>query len=200
MRFHVMAPRSPARRTRSSTRSIRTRPLLSVDATFVPKTNAATKFQKAAQSTARSGVRTRVETTVAMELAASCQPFENSNASVRKTTINRREKLDMSSPVTRNRRLATRENQSVQCFERNLTDPYERSRTLCVADWRRDGHQGGLGGLKDYPFDDVGDVFALVDGGFDDFKNFFPLDDLHGIGLFIEKLGNQGAAKAIAFI
>jgi len=35
---------------------------------------AAMKFQKAAQATARKGVSTRVETTVAMELAASCQP------------------------------------------------------------------------------------------------------------------------------
>jgi hypothetical protein len=44
-----------------------------VPATAVPKTKAAIKFQKAAQATARNGVRTRVETTVAMELAASCE-------------------------------------------------------------------------------------------------------------------------------
>jgi hypothetical protein len=41
-----------------------------VFATAVPKANAAMKFQKAAQATALNGVRTRVETTVAMELAA----------------------------------------------------------------------------------------------------------------------------------
>jgi hypothetical protein len=35
-----------------------------------------------------------VETTVAMELAASCQPFENSKVRVRKITTRRREKLD----------------------------------------------------------------------------------------------------------
>jgi hypothetical protein len=51
------------------------------------------KFQKAAQATARKGVRTRVETTVAMEFAASCQPLENSKARVRKMTTIRREKL-----------------------------------------------------------------------------------------------------------
>src|SRR5712664_2433339 len=68
-------------------------PLPMVPATAVPKKNAATKFQKAAQATARKGVRTRVETTVAMELAASCQPFENSNASVREITKRRSEKL-----------------------------------------------------------------------------------------------------------
>src|SRR5258708_33956089 len=68
-------------------------PLPMVLATAVPKKNAAMKFQKAAQTTARNGVRTRVETTVAMELAASCQPFENSNASVREMTRGRSEKL-----------------------------------------------------------------------------------------------------------
>src|SRR5580700_1493256 len=68
-------------------------PLPMVAATAVPKTKAAMKFQNAAQATARSGVRTRVETTVAMELAASCQPLENSKARVRKMTRIRSEKL-----------------------------------------------------------------------------------------------------------
>src|SRR5712671_7591304 len=68
-------------------------PLPMVLATAVPNTKAAMKFQKAAQATARKGVSTRVETTVAMELAASCQPFENSKARVRKMTTTRREKL-----------------------------------------------------------------------------------------------------------
>ena len=65
-------------------------PLPMVLATAVPKTKAAMKFQKAAQATARNGVSTRVETTVAMELAASCQPFENSKASVRTMTARSR--------------------------------------------------------------------------------------------------------------
>src|SRR6266851_4002840 len=68
-------------------------PLPMVPATAVPKTNAAMKFQKAAHATARNGVRTRVDTTVAMELAASCQPFENSNARVSAITLRRSEKL-----------------------------------------------------------------------------------------------------------
>src|SRR5215472_14806264 len=62
-------------------------PLPMVLATAVPNTKAAMKFQKAAHSTARNGVSTRVETTVAMELAASCQPFENSKAKVRKIVM-----------------------------------------------------------------------------------------------------------------
>src|SRR5713101_8188644 len=68
-------------------------PLPMVLATAVPKKKAAMKFQKAAQATARKGVRTRVETTVAMELAASCHPLENSKARGRLTTTRGRAKL-----------------------------------------------------------------------------------------------------------
>src|SRR5438046_5560233 len=94
MRFQEIAPSSPARRTCWVTVSMWIMPLPMVLATAVPKTKAAMKFQKAAQTTARKGVRTRVETMVAMELAASCQPFENSKVRVRKMTTRRREKLD----------------------------------------------------------------------------------------------------------
>src|SRR5690348_755142 len=59
-------------------------------ATAVPKKKAAMKFQKAAHATAVKGLRTRVETTVAMELAASCQPLENSKTRVRRTTARSR--------------------------------------------------------------------------------------------------------------
>src|ERR1700758_2070567 len=106
-------------------------PLPMVAAPAVPKTKAAMKFQKAAQATARRGVSTRVETTVAMELAASCQPLENSKASVRNIVIS-----------TRVNRLT------------------------------------GSGVLQDNAFDYVGNIFTLVHGGFHDFKNFFPLDDV----------------------
>ena len=44
-------------------------------ATAVPKVKAATKLKKAAQMTAWPGVSTRVETTVAMEFAASWNPL-----------------------------------------------------------------------------------------------------------------------------
>jgi hypothetical protein len=54
------------------------------------KKKAAMKFQNAAHATARKGVRTRVETTVAIELAASCQPLENSKVSVRTMTRTKR--------------------------------------------------------------------------------------------------------------
>ena len=44
-------------------------------ATAVPKVNAATKLKKAAQMTAWPGESTRVDTTVAIELAASWKPL-----------------------------------------------------------------------------------------------------------------------------
>ena len=53
-------------------------------ATPVPKMRKAMKLKKAAQRTAWRGDRTRVETTVAMELAASCMPFVKSNANATK--------------------------------------------------------------------------------------------------------------------
>ena len=52
-----------------------TSPLPTVDATAVPKVNAATKLKNAAQMTALPGVSTRVETTVAIEFAASWNPL-----------------------------------------------------------------------------------------------------------------------------
>src|SRR6516225_879108 len=47
----------------------------------VPTVNAATKLKKAAQTTALPGLNTRVETTVAIELAASWKPLMKSNVS-----------------------------------------------------------------------------------------------------------------------
>ena len=61
--------------TQWSTTPVSTTPLPTVVATWTPKPNAATKLKKAAQATACVGVRTRVETTVAMELAASWKPL-----------------------------------------------------------------------------------------------------------------------------
>ncbi len=66
-----MAPISPAKMTGSVTIVMSTVPLPMVCATPVPKTNAAMKLKNAAQMTAFPGESTRVETTVAIELAAS---------------------------------------------------------------------------------------------------------------------------------
>src|SRR4051812_23528286 len=71
MRFHVMAPSRPVRMTPYVTADKSTMPDPTVFATPVPNQNAARKLNIAAQPTACAGERTRVETTVAMEFAAS---------------------------------------------------------------------------------------------------------------------------------
>ncbi len=66
-----MAANRPAKITRKVTSRTSIIPEPTVLATAVPKPNAAAKLKKAAQSTALPGDSTRVETTVAIELAAS---------------------------------------------------------------------------------------------------------------------------------
>ncbi len=75
---------SPARITHSSTTAVSTTPLPTVRATLTPKPNAATKLKNAAQTTACSGESTRVDTTVAIELAASWKPLMKSKTSATK--------------------------------------------------------------------------------------------------------------------
>src|SRR5688572_16107743 len=62
-----------------------TMPLPTVAATFRWNTKIATKLKNAANATALCGRSTPVETTVAMELAASCSPFMKSKASASST-------------------------------------------------------------------------------------------------------------------
>src|SRR5438105_2176850 len=76
-----MAPIKPANTTPSEIASGMTTPLAMVDATAVPKIRKATKLKKAAHATAMRGDNTRVDTTVAIELAASWKPLTKSNAS-----------------------------------------------------------------------------------------------------------------------
>src|SRR5512139_1892190 len=63
-----------------------TMPLPTVEATLRWKTKIATKLKNAAKATAWWGLSTPVDTTVAMELAASCRPFMKSNASASATS------------------------------------------------------------------------------------------------------------------
>src|SRR5438876_9371470 len=79
----MIAPSSPPRMTVGSTTLRSIIPLPIVFAIAVPNTNAATKFQNAAQKTAACGDSTRVLTTVAIELAASWKPLMKSNSSAR---------------------------------------------------------------------------------------------------------------------
>src|SRR5438309_4668399 len=67
---HAIAPIRVDRRSQAVTIAGSIVPLPIVDATFTPNTNAATKLKKAAHRTAIRGDMTRVDTTVATELAA----------------------------------------------------------------------------------------------------------------------------------
>ena len=71
----MIAPVSPARITGRVTTARSTMPEPTVCATAVPNPKAATKLKNAAQMTALPGDSTRVETTVAIELAASWKPL-----------------------------------------------------------------------------------------------------------------------------
>src|SRR5262245_14541981 len=86
MTFQVMAPMSAPNTTRGSTMSAEMIPVPTVCATCAPKTKKAMKLKKAAQATACPGRSTRVDTMVAIELAASCSPLRKSNASATKTS------------------------------------------------------------------------------------------------------------------
>ena len=71
MMSQMMAPPSPAKMTVASTAARSTSPWPMVLATAVPNKNTARKLKAAAHTTAADGDRTRVDTTVAMEFAAS---------------------------------------------------------------------------------------------------------------------------------
>ncbi len=80
-RFQTMAPTRAAKITWASTIEGSMMPVPMVWATCSPNTMKATKLKNAAQTTANCGRSTRVETMVAIELAASCRPFRKSNSS-----------------------------------------------------------------------------------------------------------------------
>src|SRR6478735_9411366 len=78
--FQTMAPISAAKMTRGVTMLGSTIPVPMVCATCRPKNRKAMKLKKPAQKTAARGGNTRVDTMVAIELAASCRPFRKSNS------------------------------------------------------------------------------------------------------------------------
>jgi hypothetical protein len=71
----IIAPITPDKITKLSTITTSTIPVPIVFATCTPKKNAAAKLKNAAHNTAWKGVKTLVETIVAMEFAASFIPL-----------------------------------------------------------------------------------------------------------------------------
>ena len=86
-RFQLMAPISAPKTTYWSTTSASTMPLPTVAATFSWNTKIATTLKNAAKSTAVCGLSTPVETTVAIEFAASWKPFMKSKTSASITSM-----------------------------------------------------------------------------------------------------------------
>ena len=86
IRFQTMAPTSAPKITCASMMLGSMIPVPMVLATWSPNTRKAMKLKNAAHSTAYCGRSTRVETMVAIELAASCNPLRKSNSSA--TAIN----------------------------------------------------------------------------------------------------------------
>ncbi|SDT93250.1 hypothetical protein SAMN04487931_10339 [Desulfobacula phenolica] len=72
-----------------------TTPFPIVLATPTPNPKAAIKLKNAAQATAVRGDKTRVETMVAMELAASFIPFKKSNIKATKIMITEKNKISI---------------------------------------------------------------------------------------------------------
>ena len=75
IRSQTIAPISPPKITAKVTMWTSIIPEPTVLATAVPNVNAATKLKNAAQMTALPGDSTRVDTTVAIEFAASWKPL-----------------------------------------------------------------------------------------------------------------------------
>src|SRR6266496_1553519 len=57
-----------------------------------------------------------------------------------------------------------------------------------------------LRAFQRHGFKHVGSVFGLVGSGFQDFVQFFELDQLNRIGLTLKQLRNSLAADAVGFI
>src|SRR5262245_51749985 len=85
MRSQAIAPVRPANTTAKVTTFTSIIPAPIVVATAVPNPNAATKLKNAAHATALPGESTRVDTTVAIELAASWKPLMKSKRSATAT-------------------------------------------------------------------------------------------------------------------
>jgi hypothetical protein len=86
-RFQIIAARRPLPITVKSTISGLTIPFPTVVATCNPKIRNAIKLKNAAQTTATLGVNTCVDTTVAIEFAASWKPLMKSNTNTKNIII-----------------------------------------------------------------------------------------------------------------
>src|SRR5919198_970126 len=54
--------------------------------------------------------------------------------------------------------------------------------------------------LEDDTFDDVGDILAGIGRFFKELVDLLPLDDVNGVGTFLEEPGHTPAQSGIAFV
>src|SRR5215510_8175648 len=101
-RFQQLAPINAPKITAASTTSAATIPVPTVWATWSPKNKKAMKLKNAAHMTAYCGRSTRVDTTVAIELAASCRPFKKSKINATEISATRTKKPSWASIGGRN--------------------------------------------------------------------------------------------------
>src|SRR5882724_65708 len=173
-------------------------------ATAVPKTNAAMKLKKAAQMTARRGESTRVETTVAMLLAASWKPLMKSNASAIRMVTATNNPLRCTWLASLFLYVASLQPalnvfQGCSSFSIDVSGS-ARGRPAASSLLGNIALLHFLRALEDYAFQNIGSVFSLVCGCLQDFIQFFKLDQGDWIFLFFEQHGNGGAGDAVGFI
>src|ERR1019366_1001245 len=95
----TIAPASAPKITRELTTSASTIPRPTVSATCSPKNRNAIKLKNAAQATAYCGRKTRVDTIVAIEFAASFMPLRKSNASATAISANRNGRVSAAASI-----------------------------------------------------------------------------------------------------
>jgi hypothetical protein len=101
IRFQEIAPINAAKMILGVTILGSMMPVPIVWATCSPKNRKAMKLKNAAHNTAARGGRTRVETMVAIEFAASCRPLRKSNTNATATSPNKSPRVAASMRVLR---------------------------------------------------------------------------------------------------
>src|SRR6478735_5979039 len=164
MKFHVIAPTRAPKITCWSTMETSTIPLPMVAATLRWKTQIATMLKNAANSTAVCGLSTPVETTVAIEFAASWKPFMKSNSTARTTSSTMKPK-----PM------------SIACIQAAI-----RSESGDGASAKAAGRLSSRV-LQNDAFDHVGDILAAVGDGLEVLVDGLELDQLACLDVVAEQ-------------
>jgi hypothetical protein len=147
-----------------------TKPFPMVTATAVPE-KAPTRLNNAAIRTAVRGDKTRVETTVAMELQASVQPFTKSKATDKKRI-----------------KIKNQKDSNIYCF-------LEIQRTAKQLEASQ-----GSGTFHYNAFNNISNIFAVIRSGLQTPIDFLPFDGNSPVRLPIQKLPHHLLGNLVSFI